>query len=105
MKRTAIFGFCITALVAFVCFLFAAGEVSGAESRQLFDPLVKWFESDALDAVPMAFFAGLTLLVLVLAPKCDIGGRAVSGMLLLSAATQICFASRSPSRVMAMRFS
>jgi NADH-quinone oxidoreductase subunit M len=79
------------ALAAFVSFWLSAREVAVAGVARLFDPLLHWFEADALDAAPMAFFAALTLLVLILAPKRDAGSRAVSGMLLLSAATQTAY--------------
>jgi NADH-quinone oxidoreductase subunit M len=79
------------ALAAFVSFLFSAYEVTTAGHERLFDPMLHWFEADALDATPMAFFAALTLFVLILAPKRDAGSRALSGMLLLSAATQTAY--------------
>lgn len=76
---------------ALLCFLLAAREVAAAGHAQLFDPLLTWFEADALDAVPMVFFAALTLVVLILAPKRDADGKALAGMLLLSAATQTTY--------------
>lgn len=76
---------------ALLCFFLSAREVGAAGHDRLFDPLLGWFEADALDAVPMAFFGMLTLLVLVLAPKRDAGGKALAGMLLLSAATQTTY--------------
>lgn len=81
----------VAALLALGCFLFSVREVSTAGHERLFDPLLPWFEADALDAVPMAFFGVLTLLVLILAPKRDAGRTALAGMLLLSAATQVTY--------------
>lgn len=78
-------------LAALACFLLSAREVGLAGHERLFDPWLPWFEADALDATPMAFFAALTLLVIILAPKRDAGGVALSGMLLLSAATQTAY--------------
>lgn len=83
----------IAALAAFVCFLLSAREVIAAGHGRLFDPWLQWFEADGLDAVPMAFFAALTLLVIVLAPKRDAVGRALAGMLILSASTQAAYAA------------
>ena len=71
-RLTAIFG----ATGAFVCFLCSAFEVSAAGHERLFDPWLHCFEADALDAVPMAFFAALTLGVIILMPRRDATGRA-----------------------------
>lgn len=73
--------------MALVSFTLAAGEVGTASQARLLDPWLGWFEADALDVVPMAFFAALTLGVVVLAPRRDAGGRALAGLLLLAAAT------------------
>lgn len=84
----------VTSIIACLSFLLAAREVvASGHARQLFDPLIGRFEADALDAVPMAFFAVLTLLVIILAPKRDATGRDLAGMLLISAATQISYAA------------
>lgn len=86
-RLTAIFG----AIGSLACFLRAAFEVSAAGHEHLVDPWLHCFEADALDAVPMAFFAALTLGVIILMPRRDATGRAVSGMLLLAAATQTAY--------------
>jgi len=83
----------MAAAIAFVSFLGAAREVIAAGHRRLFDPLLPCFDADALDAVPMAFYAALTLMVVVLAPKRDAGGPAMAGMLIISLATQIAYAA------------
>lgn len=83
----------MAAVIAFVSFLGAAREVIAAGRGRLFDPLLPWFEADGLNTVPMAFYAALTILVLVLAPKRDAGGRAIAGMLFISFATQTAYAS------------
>lgn len=79
------------ALTAFISFLSGAFEVASLAQARLVDPWLVCFTADALDAVPMAFFAALTLLVIVLAPKRDAHGRALAGMLLISAATQMAY--------------
>jgi len=79
------------ALAAFTSFALAAREVAVAGHERLFDPLCSCFEADALDAVPMAFFAALTLLVILLAPRRDAGGKSMAGLLLLAAATQTAY--------------
>lgn len=79
------------ASAAFLCFLSSAREVGAAGHERRSDPLLGCFEADALNAVPMAFFGALTLLVLLLAPRRDSGGRSLAGMLLLSAATQTTY--------------
>ena len=81
----------VASLAALICFLFSAHEVGMAGHEGHFDPWLPWLDADALDAVPMAFFAALTLLVIILAPKRDAGGVALSGILLLSAATQMAY--------------
>lgn len=82
-----------SALTALTGFLFAAVEVASAGQARLADPWLAWFEADALDAVPMTFFAALTLFVIVLAPRRDANGKALSGMLMLSTATQITYSA------------
>lgn len=79
------------ATVAFGCLLLAARETLAGNTGRLFDPWLAWFETDALDAVPMAFFCGLTLMILILAPRRDANGRGLAGMLLLAAATEVTY--------------
>ena len=88
-RLPAIFG----ATASFACFLRAAFEVSAAGHERLFDPWLRFLEADALDAVPMAFFAALTLGVLILMPRRDATGKALAGMLILAAATQTAYAA------------
>jgi NADH-quinone oxidoreductase subunit M len=88
-RRTAISA---TAL-ALVSFALAAYEVHRQPGARLLDPWIGGLESDALDAVPMIFYAVLTLLLLFLAPRRDTQGKALAGMLLLTAATQIAYAA------------
>jgi len=83
----------LAAAIAFVSFLGAAREVIAVGHGRLFDPLLPCFDADALDAVPMAFYAALTLMVVELAPKRDAGHRAMAGMLIISLATQIAYAA------------
>ncbi|MEZ5384496.1 MAG: proton-conducting transporter membrane subunit [Prosthecobacter sp.] len=83
----------VAGLAALACFLLSSREIGLAGHERLFDPWLPWFDADALDGVPMAFFAALTLLVIVLAPKRDAGGLALSGILLLSAATQTAYSA------------
>ncbi|OYW74575.1 MAG: hypothetical protein B7Z37_17095 [Verrucomicrobia bacterium 12-59-8] len=85
----------LAAVIAFVTFMGAAREVIAAGHGRLVDPLIPWFEADGLNAVPMAFYAALTIIVLVLAPRRDAGGRAMAGMLLISLATQTAYAALS----------
>ncbi len=83
----------VSSLITLLSFLLAVREVAAAGQARLFDPLLHWFEADALDAMPMAFYAALTFIVLLLMPKRDAGGRALAGMLLISAATQTAYAA------------
>lgn len=87
-RRLAVWG----AGASFACLLRAAFEVAAAGHERLFDPWLPFLEADALDAVPMAFFAALTLGVLILMPRRDAGGKALAGMLILAAATQTAYA-------------
>lgn len=88
-RKTAI----ISTFVALFSFALAHWEVNAQHGARLLDPWLSWFEADSLDSVPMVFFAGLTLLFLALAPKRDAGGRALAGMLMLAAATEITYAA------------
>lgn len=81
------------ASVSLLSFFLSAREVMHAEHARLFDPLLKCFEADGLDAVPMVFFAALTLMVLILAPKRDADGKSIAGMLILAASTQVSYAA------------
>ncbi|MBV6499468.1 MAG: NAD(P)H-quinone oxidoreductase subunit 2, chloroplastic [Prosthecobacter sp.] len=83
----------ISALVSLLAFALAALEVHHQHGSRLLDAWVPWLEADALDAVPMVFFASLTLVLITLAPRRDTGGSALSGMLLLAAATEIAYAA------------
>ena len=53
------------ALTACISFLFGAFEVASLAQARLLDPWLVCFTADALDAVPMAFFAALTIFVIV----------------------------------------
>jgi len=88
-RKTAI----MSTLVAMICFMLAAWEVHASHGARLLDPWISWFEADALDAVPMFFFAALSLFFLALAPKRDAGGSALAGMLLLTVSTEIAYAA------------
>jgi NADH-quinone oxidoreductase subunit M len=83
----------ISALVSLLAFALAALEVHHQHGSRLLDAWVPWLEADALDAVPMVFFASLTLMLITLAPRRDANGSALSGMLLLAAATEIAYAA------------
>ncbi len=85
-RRTAV----VAAALAFISFLAAAHQAGG---RSLHDPLLPFFQADALNAVPMAFYAALTLLVVVLAPRRDASAQAPAGMLLISLSVQTAYAA------------
>ena len=78
--------------ISLLSFLLALREAGGAGQGRLFDPLLMCFAADSLDAVPMVFYAALTTIFITIAPKRDASGRALAGMLLVSAATQIAYA-------------
>lgn len=83
----------MAAVFAFVCFLGAAREVLAAGKGRLLDPFLPYLGTDGLNAVPMAFYAALTIIVVVLAPRRDAGGRSMAGMLLISLSTQTAYAA------------
>lgn len=83
----------MAAIIAFVSFLGAAREVMAAGQGRLLDPLLPRLGADGLNAVPMAFYAALTIIVVVLAPKRDAGGPAMAGMLLIALSTQTAYAA------------
>ena len=80
----------MAAALAFVSFLGAAREVIAVGHGHLVDPLLPCFDADGLDAVPMAFYAALTLMVVVVAPRRDAGGRAMAGMLIITNSRVVC---------------
>lgn len=84
-----------SSFVALLCFLLTMREIGAANDPRLFDPMLTFFEGDGLNAAIMAFFAALTFIFVTLAPRRDASGRAVAGMLMLSAATQIAYAGAS----------
>ena len=88
-RKPAIVG----AVIAFLSSLSAAREVIALGRGRLRDPLLPCFEADGLNVVPMVFYAALTIMVLVLAPRRDARGRAVAGMLLISLSTQAAYAA------------
>lgn len=83
----------VAAVLAFICFLAAAYESGAVGQGRLHDPLLHCFMADGLNAVPMAFYAALTLCVVVLAPRRDVTERAPGGMLLISLAMQTAYAA------------
>ena len=85
-------GAVVSSIIAFLSFLLAAREVGLVNHGRLFDPFLTWFDADGLDAVPMAFFAALTVMFVTVAPRRDAGGRSLAGMLIIAAATQISYA-------------
>lgn len=85
-------GAIVSSMIAFLSFLLAAREVALVNHGRLLDPFLTWFDADGLDAVPMAFFAALTVMFVTVAPKRDAGGRSLAGMLIIAAATQISYA-------------
>jgi NADH-quinone oxidoreductase subunit M len=87
----------VFASLALAAFAAAAVQVAGASHARLFDPLAGWLEADALDAVPMVFFAALTLAFLLLAPRRDAQPRQMAGMLLIALGTQTTYAAANLS--------
>jgi NADH-quinone oxidoreductase subunit M len=83
----------LAVVIAFGCFLLAARETFSAGHTHLLDPWLPSFEADSLNAVPIAFYAALTFLCVVLAPRRDTGGRAMAGMLLITLSTQMAYAA------------
>ena len=81
-----------SSIIALLSSLLATREVGLADHGRLFDPLLPWFDADGLDAVPMAFFAALTVMFVTIAPKRDADGRGLAGMLIIAAATQVAYA-------------
>ncbi|MBB5032268.1 proton-conducting transporter transmembrane domain-containing protein [Prosthecobacter vanneervenii] len=85
----------VAAALAFIAFLAAACESRAAGQGSLYDPWLPFFQADGLNAVPMAFYAALTLAVMVLAPRRDAAGQAPAGMLLISLSVQTAYAAAS----------
>lgn len=74
-------------------FLAAARDVLGVPHGEMHDNWVHWLKADALGAVGMAFYAGLALIGVGLAPKRDATGAHLSGVVLITFATQMSYAA------------
>jgi NADH-quinone oxidoreductase subunit M len=84
---------CVAAGFAAVMFAIA-GRVSAMSGHMMWDPMATgWLEVDALDALPLVVFALLTLVTLMVAPKRDLGGASVAGMLLILVGTSLAYSA------------
>jgi NADH-quinone oxidoreductase subunit M len=64
-----------------------AGRMSASSGHMMFDPMAMgWLEVDALDAL-------LTLVTLMVAPKRDLGGASVAGILLILVGTSLAYSA------------
>jgi NADH-quinone oxidoreductase subunit M len=83
------------AATAMAAFSAAAWQCQHHAGAALVDPLLPWLRVDALEGMPMAFFTAMLLMLLLLAPKRDVSGQSVAGMLLLSIGTIISYAAEN----------
>ncbi|HEY1083935.1 MAG TPA: proton-conducting transporter membrane subunit [Prosthecobacter sp.] len=81
------------AAAAVVCFCLADWNLHSLGHPACGDAWLPWLEVTSLNAVPLIFFSVLTLFYIALAPKRDAGGRSLSGMLFLAAATAMAYSS------------
>jgi NADH-quinone oxidoreductase subunit M len=78
---------------AFAAVMWAlAGWLAARSGQPLGDTLLpNWLEVDALDAAPLLTFATLTLVTLLAAPKRDLSGASVSGILFILVGTSMAY--------------
>ena len=90
-RRVAIMGL----LAAVLPLLFAYSDVLGIGEYHP-EPWNSGFRLDALSAVPLVLLVLLALGVCVAAPRRDVTPRWLSGIVLLTAATQMAYATENP---------
>jgi NADH-quinone oxidoreductase subunit M len=83
----------VSVSLALVCFIFAWINVLKHGSGRLLDPWTPWLEADSLDCLPIVFYCAVAVGMLCLAPRRDIKGKSLAGMLILVAGTEITYAA------------
>ena len=71
-----------------------AGWLAAASGHALGDAIMPdWLEVDSLDTAPLVLFAVLTLITLLAAPKRDLEGASVSGILFILVGTSMAYSA------------
>ena len=71
-----------------------AGWLAAASGHALGDAILPdWLEVDSLDTAPLVLFAVLTLITLLAAPKRDLEGASVSGILFILVGTSMAYSA------------
>jgi len=85
---------------ALLCLLFAASafgialwQVSQQPTTVLLDPWIPWFEADSLDGLPLVIYAVVAAIAICLAPRRDVRGLSLTGILILVLGTEITYAA------------
>ena len=74
-----------------VCFLMATREVLAISQGECYDGWLGWLKADALGAVGMSFYGALACAGIALAPRRDATRGHLSGILLITFATQMTY--------------
>jgi NADH:ubiquinone oxidoreductase subunit 4 (subunit M) len=82
-------------LAALIFFALALWRVTQNASAALLDPWLPCLEADALDGIPLLLYPVIAALAICVAPRRDVRGYALSGILLLVFGTEIVYASAS----------
>jgi NADH-quinone oxidoreductase subunit M len=82
------------------CLLFAAlafgislWQVSQHPEAVLLDPWIPWLEADSLDGLPLVIYAIIAAVAICLAPRRDVKGHSLTGILILVLGTEITYAA------------
>lgn len=84
-------------LLAALSFGIALWQVSQHPKDILLDPWIPWFEADSLDGLPLVIYAVVAAISICLAPRRDVKGLSLSGILLLVLGTEITYAAANLS--------
>ncbi len=83
----------LTTLFAVLCFTAAAVVPLQQPDGIRHEALSSWLLVDSLNALPLVFFTAITLVLILIAPKRDTAGSALSGMLILCIGTAVAYSA------------
>jgi NADH-quinone oxidoreductase subunit M len=79
--------------LAALAFGIALWEVSQHPEAILLDPWIPWLEADSLDGLPLVIYAVIATIAICLAPRRDVRGFSLTGILILVLGTEITYAA------------
>ncbi len=80
-------------LVAALAFGIALWHVSQNPKTVLLDPWIPWLEADSLDSLPLVMYALVAAVAICMAPRRDVKGFSLTGILILVLGTEITYAA------------